>query len=284
MSGLEVIGGISAIITIIEASLKVWERAQKGIRLPKTFETVARRLPFLLSTLQICHDQLDAVKATLPNDIVESIKSNVRNCKVQAQTLREIFEETIPGENASRLERYRVAVKSVGKGKRVEEILKSISEDTHDLASYYVVKSARPDFSLHLKELISELETIESSIDTERISSKNSYSTNYSDQQNSSTGNAHSLGPGDKHIYGPVGAINQYTYHIHEGSNEDDCRRAFKTSPYTSYKDNPNPNRAKGTCLWALNHENFRKWRQNGENDLLSISADPGCGKSVFSR
>lgn len=61
------------------------------------------------------------------------------------------------------------------------------------------------------------------------------------------------------------------------------CHRAFKTSPYEDYK-NINPKRAQGTCRWALEHPRFLAWQNSCHNDLLWISADPGCGKSVLSR
>jgi hypothetical protein len=38
------------------------------------------------------------------------------------------------------------------------------------------------------------------------------------------------------------------------------------------------------TCLWFLEHQIFQKWKSSGSDDLLWLSADPGCGKSVLSR
>ncbi|THW72348.1 hypothetical protein D6D19_06590, partial [Aureobasidium pullulans] len=55
-----------------------------------------------------------------------------------------------------------------------------------------------------------------------------------------------------------------------------DCHQAFKTSTYEQFK-NINPDR-------ALSHPLYRRWRDSATNDLLWISADPGCGKSVLSK
>lgn len=91
-------------------------------------------------------------------------------------------------------------------------------------------------------------------------------------------------------IYSDVSASGQSNVHlgdIHYHSDltqEQRCILNFKTSPYVSYKDEPNPKRAPGTCLWAFGHPHFQQWRQITGNDLLWISADPGCGKSVLSR
>ena len=41
MSGLEVIGGISAVISIADACVKIWDSAQKDIKLPDMFKVVA---------------------------------------------------------------------------------------------------------------------------------------------------------------------------------------------------------------------------------------------------
>lgn len=45
-----------------------------------------------------------------------------------------------------------------------------------------------------------------------------------------------------------------------------------------------NPEAAPGTCQWVLTHDQYGKWSQNPHSDLLWISADPGCGKSVLAR
>ncbi|KAH7200663.1 hypothetical protein BKA60DRAFT_529043, partial [Fusarium oxysporum] len=57
----------------------------------------------------------------------------------------------------------------------------------------------------------------------------------------------------------------------------------FKTSNYEAQK-NINPVRVKDTCKWFLEHPTFRKWRESDHNDLLWLSADPACGKSVLAK
>jgi ankyrin repeat protein len=61
------------------------------------------------------------------------------------------------------------------------------------------------------------------------------------------------------------------------------CHQAFKTSPYEKYK-NINPDREKDTCQWVLTHPQYLQWKNNPNDDLLWISADPGCGKSVLAK
>ncbi|KAJ5963373.1 uncharacterized protein N7479_003249 [Penicillium vulpinum] len=61
------------------------------------------------------------------------------------------------------------------------------------------------------------------------------------------------------------------------------CHRAFKISNYEEQM-NINPIRAQGTCQWVFQSFEYIRWRESYSNDLLWISADPGCGKSVLAR
>lgn len=69
----------------------------------------------------------------------------------------------------------------------------------------------------------------------------------------------------------------------YKSQQEQQCHQAFKTSIYEEYK-NINSNPVPGTCLWVQNHPRFKAWQQSTHHDLLWISADPGCGKSVLSK
>jgi ankyrin repeat protein len=62
-----------------------------------------------------------------------------------------------------------------------------------------------------------------------------------------------------------------------------ECHLAFKTCSYEDHK-NINPERVPETCQWVFTHPQYQRWNQNPNSDLLWISADPGCGKSVLSR
>lgn len=76
---------------------------------------------------------------------------------------------------------------------------------------------------------------------------------------------------------------NRRQEHQHQDDKSIKCHRSFKTSDYESQKD-INPNRAEGTCGWVLEDPRFLEWYNKDQDDLLWISADPGCGKSVLSK
>ena len=57
----------------------------------------------------------------------------------------------------------------------------------------------------------------------------------------------------------------------------------FEASNYESNKKN-NLKRLPQTCQWFLQHPTFEKWRNSSRDEVICLSADPGCGKSVLSR
>lgn len=69
---------------------------------------------------------------------------------------------------------------------------------------------------------------------------------------------------------------------------EKKCLRLFRLTDnlrdvtYEWYKSRVEK-RVQGTCVWAVEHENFQHWLELKSGPLL-ITADPGCGKSVLAR
>ncbi|KXX83103.1 Ankyrin repeat domain-containing protein 50 [Madurella mycetomatis] len=59
--------------------------------------------------------------------------------------------------------------------------------------------------------------------------------------------------------------------------------KTFRTLPYQDRK-NRNPDRVPGTCEWFINHNLFQQWRESNSSNMLWVSADPGCGKSVLAK
>ncbi|EPE31353.1 alpha/beta-Hydrolase [Glarea lozoyensis ATCC 20868] len=93
-------------------------------------------------------------------------------------------------------------------------------------------------------------------------------------------------GPDDgnfKLVSGRIKEIFQKTQDIQHRTKEQlTCLQSLSRN-YREYKDT-NPKRVVGTCEWLLGHEKFLKWRDESVENLLWVSADPGCGKSVLSR
>ena len=69
----------------------------------------------------------------------------------------------------------------------------------------------------------------------------------------------------------------------HRTEEEIRCLQALCTTTYMDHK-NINPDRVHGTCQWFLKNETFHKWAESDCSELLWVTADPGCGKSVLSK
>lgn len=55
------------------------------------------------------------------------------------------------------------------------------------------------------------------------------------------------------------------------------------TAPYTRLKSR-GTDISSGTCEWVLGHEKYKHWRDNSTPNLLFVTAEPGCGKTVLSK
>ncbi|KAH6976720.1 hypothetical protein EDB80DRAFT_899880 [Ilyonectria destructans] len=140
MSGAEVIGLISGIIAIVDAAVKVYTATTNASGLPEAFHDVAKRLPLVQETLQTAGGHLNT---TNPDEaFYKAMKPVLEGCKDKATRLAEIFEKAIPQADASRMERYLLAARTLGKGSTVESLTKGILDDVQLLAGNRVTKLA----------------------------------------------------------------------------------------------------------------------------------------------
>ncbi|KAK5399989.1 hypothetical protein LTR06_011355 [Exophiala xenobiotica] len=169
MSGLEVIGAISAVIGIIDASIKIYEGAQKDLKLCDTFQVVGRRLPIIRNTLQTCMSHLQPIRDSLPTDVCEALEKVLEACDEKAGKLRQIFEKVLPGENDAWEKRYVKVVKRFGRGNKVEELMVSITENVQLVVNHHAVNSAKPEQMAELEKIIKEMKSARSSVPEEKI-------------------------------------------------------------------------------------------------------------------
>jgi len=172
MSGIEVVGLISAVISIVGAVENIYSGFRDARNLPQAFREVAEKLPLVRETLRIAEQQ---IKSTSDEEACEAIKTVVENCKVKAERLKEVFATVAPSEPPTRLERYSVAVRRWGKRNRVEELTREMMEDVRLLAVNRAVQAATEDQAAELLRAIKELSTIEPSLpDEESVSQHHS--------------------------------------------------------------------------------------------------------------
>lgn len=170
MSGLDVIGGISAIISLLDASIKIYDSTRNDIKLSSTFEVVRRRLPVLLHTLETCENHLKSRKDAIPKDVCDGLEKSLDSCDAKASNLRSIFKKVIPGESDTREKRYLKVLRRLGKGNKVEELLRSITEDVQLVVNHNAVQSANAQQNLELEDIIKEMNSVDSSAPDEENS------------------------------------------------------------------------------------------------------------------
>lgn len=167
MSGLDVISSISAIISLLDASIKIYDSAQKDIKLSATFDVVRRRLPVLLHTLETCKNHLKLRKDAIPGDVCEALEKSLDACDAKASNLRGIFEKIIPGESDTWEKRYLKVLRRIGKGNKVEELMRSMAEDVQLIVNHDAVRSANAKQNLELENIIKEMNEVDSSVPNE---------------------------------------------------------------------------------------------------------------------
>lgn len=133
MSGAEataVLGVIASVISLIDATKKIYDAATDIKGLPEAFREVTGRLPIVRDILELAKGHITG----LDRDSCKAVKDVIDACEQKSLKLEKLFENTIPGESSSRLERYYKAVRSLGKGNAVENLMKGILLDTQLLA------------------------------------------------------------------------------------------------------------------------------------------------------
>ena len=179
MSGAEavglVLGIISSIISVIEASQQIFSAARDAKGLHSAFRKVAENVPLVLGTLRAAEQVQKQLEAewqassddTAKQQAIEATSKEIEpvfeTCEADARALRDIFEKVVPGSEATRTERYRKALKTVlpGKKRQVEGLMQEILEKLQLLHTHHYFKAA-VDVS-KIGAGIEELRTLESS-------------------------------------------------------------------------------------------------------------------------
>ena len=143
MSGAEalaLLGGISAIVAIVDATKKIYDTAHDARGLPKSFREVAARLPvvqnILRSSMQRLEDDAVGIEST------RGLKDILWACEDKAKKLEGLFHRSIPKNGGSDVKRYYKAVKAYRKGGEVENLMKGILEDVQLLTCEQGTKTA----------------------------------------------------------------------------------------------------------------------------------------------
>jgi len=139
MSGLEVISAISAVISIVDGLVKLCKAIENTSHLPQGFREIPHRLPLVRDTLLATETRLQKYDAD--GDAYTAIKAAVESCRDRADRLRNIIQDVAAQPEASRIGRYRLAVRRLGKEGTVEKLMKGMLEDVQLVAANQAVKA-----------------------------------------------------------------------------------------------------------------------------------------------
>jgi hypothetical protein len=161
MSGAEVLGAISACITLVDFSKQLLDATRDAHGLPDAFRVVQNQLPLIVLTLQ---NAKDGSRAAAEDDLV-AVGPGLKSCEQQAQKLKEILQKVMTADTDGRLDRYKKLVRTVGKGHRVETIARHIFEQLQLLQANHVFSNVatRSD----LQAAVTQLEETAPSLDEE---------------------------------------------------------------------------------------------------------------------
>jgi hypothetical protein len=161
MSGLEVLGAISACITLVDFSKKLLDAAGDAHGLPEAFRVVQNLLPLISRTLQNAKDRSQAAS----EDDLIAVESALGSCRRDAQSLKNTLEKVMTSEKDGHLTRYKKHMRSVGKGHKVETLARQIFEQLQLLQANHVFSNVatRND----LQAAITQLQETAPSVDDE---------------------------------------------------------------------------------------------------------------------
>jgi hypothetical protein len=117
----------------------VYETIKDIYSLPKAFSVVAGCLPIVKAIFKSARRHIDAVR---DEAVCKGIKYIVEQCEANTNTLKGIFEEVKPDNSAWKVERYYKAVKTIGKGSKVETLMTNILKDIQFLNSQHGMETA----------------------------------------------------------------------------------------------------------------------------------------------
>jgi hypothetical protein len=166
MSGAEagfVVGLISGVISIIEATKTVYDAAKDAKGQPEAFRQVAVRLPLVIEILRSATEKIQSLEET----VQEALEDIVKACKSKAERLYEIFQKVIRKDDNKWYDRYKKALGTLGKGDKVECLMEGILKDIQVLVCQRLIGTATDAQVKELQEAIKEMEEMPSSLPDE---------------------------------------------------------------------------------------------------------------------
>ncbi|KAF8849318.1 hypothetical protein BDZ45DRAFT_680600 [Acephala macrosclerotiorum] len=157
MTNANVTSLVSSTIAILKATTKSYNIVSDDKGLRDAFHEAGRGLLLVEEALQ-----------PLAGD-PQSAMSSLEACNAKAKLSESIFKDVAQALEASRFERYKVAVRQVGKGNMVEVLVKGMMNDACDLVKNSAIEAAMKTQIKGLHDAIDKLSTMEPSVPNEQL-------------------------------------------------------------------------------------------------------------------
>lgn len=131
-------------------------------RTRRAFLKLFARSPIVENTLKSAKQNIEESKVN--DDTCKGVKHTVEACQEKAKSLDKLFHKTIPADGASRLKQYYMAVKSLGRGSEVENLMKGMLEDVQLLSCERGMKTATKAQQEQIFKAIEELSAVSPSL------------------------------------------------------------------------------------------------------------------------
>jgi hypothetical protein len=166
MSGAEagfVIGLIAGVISIIEATKKVYDAAKDAQGQPEAFRQVAAQLPLVI---QILHSATSRAQV-LDETEQEALEPILESCKAKADALQKVFQKVVRKDDTKWYDRYKKALGTLGKQNKIERLMGGILKDIDILACEKLVGAATDVEMKEIKEAMKQMKHMPSSFEYE---------------------------------------------------------------------------------------------------------------------
>ncbi|KFY03079.1 hypothetical protein V490_00302 [Pseudogymnoascus sp. VKM F-3557] len=287
-----VLGIISAIISIIDATKQVYEAVEDEAGLPTNFKKSATKLPLISKLLE---DAERYINNAADGSIQAAFTPTLEDCKVQATHLQELFERVMPEESDSRWDRYVKAARTIGKGGRVESLIKGILDDLQLLATKFP-EVATPRGKDQLAKAIEEVSGMEPSL-PDGFEQNPAYAHYGSGAQNINTGSGtqhnnsgtghQNSGSGQQYI-GTNHIVNNpvFSKNVTVDDIDRSCLRSLRCPDALLVKNRLKENKDKllhKSIDWILQDLQYISWKDGDNVSLLWIKGGAGKGKTMIS-
>ncbi|KAK6507931.1 hypothetical protein TWF481_006351 [Arthrobotrys musiformis] len=300
MSGTEfvaVAAVASSIIAIVDGIAKVFQAACDTEGLPKEFRRASQKL-------EIISDILDATKTALEENKgqgvdLSAVKKTVDRCQEDWTTLKQLFEKVIPEDKTSRRERYIRAARTLGKGSKVETLMKNLLQNIQLLTNFKIMTERgveQPVASAadrkKLDKHIADVSSWEPSLPDSVFEEKGGHNINISGGSNINV-----MGHGQGARQNNLENQSQYyeiqgDYHAGKASPHkldqvgQACLQTLNCPDTFAIKNQLKRTKdklVKGSMNWILKDPQFVRWRDGDDLSLLWIKGGAGKGKTMTS-